>query len=112
MKYSLDLSNFLEDISSLSQSIFLPYFFALFILEGLLISLCYTLELCILYGVSFPFLLLFAFLLSLAICKASSNHFASCISFSLGWFWSLPPVQCYKPLSIVPQTLCLPDLIL
>ena len=41
-----------------------------------------------------------------AICKASSgNHFASCISFSLGWFWSPPPVQCYEPLSIVLQAL-------
>ena len=35
----------------------------------------------------------------------------SCISFSLGWFWSLPPVRCYKPLSIVLQALSLPDLI-
>ena len=34
----------------------------------------------------------------------------SCISFSLGWFWSLSPVQCYKSLSIVLQALCLPDL--
>ena len=33
----------------------------------------------------------------------------SCISFSLGWFWSLPPVQCYKPLSIVLQAVCLSD---
>ena len=36
---------------------------------------------------------------------------SSCISFSLGWFWSLPPIQCYEPLSIVLQALCLPDLI-
>ena len=34
-----------------------------------------------------------------------------CISFSWEWFWSLPPVQCYKPLSIVLQALGLPDLI-
>jgi len=34
-----------------------------------------------------------------------------CISFSLGWFWSPPPVQCYRPPSIVLQVLCLPDLI-
>ena len=33
-----------------------------------------------------------------------------CISFSLGWFWSLPPVPCYELLSIVLQALCLPDL--
>ena len=30
-----------------------------------------------------------------------------CVSFSLGWFWSLPPVQCYEPPSIVLQALYL-----
>ena len=54
----------------------------------------------------------FASLLFSAICKASShNHFAFCISFSWGWSWSLPPVQCYGPLSIVLQALRLSDLI-
>ena len=33
------------------------------------------------------------------------------ISFSWGWFWSLPPVQCYKLPSVVLQALCLSDLI-
>ena len=33
------------------------------------------------------------------------------ISFSQGWFWSSPPVQCYQPLSIVLQALYLSDLI-
>ena len=28
-----------------------------------------------------------------------------CISFSWGWSWSLPPVQCHEPLSIVLQAL-------
>ena len=28
-----------------------------------------------------------------------------CISFSWGWCWSLPPVQCHEPLSIVLQAL-------
>ena len=41
-----------------------------------------------------------------AICKASSaTTLPFCISFSLGWFWSLPPVQCYEALSIVLQAL-------
>ena len=31
--------------------------------------------------------------------------------FSLGWFWSLPPIQCYEPPSIVLQALHLPDLV-
>ena len=34
-----------------------------------------------------------------------------CSSFSLGWFWSLSSIQCYKPASIVFQALCLSDLI-
>ena len=37
--------------------------------------------------------------------------FPSCISYSLGWFWSLPPVLCYKSLSIVLRILCLMYLI-
>ena len=36
---------------------------------------------------------------------------SSGISFSLGLFWSLPPVQCYTPLSTVLQALCIPDII-
>ena len=35
-----------------------------------------------------------------------------CISFSLGRFWSAPPVQCYESLSIALQVLCLSDPIL
>ena len=72
MKYSLGISNFLEEISSLSHSVVFLYFFALIAEEG------YSLELCIQVGISFLFS--FAFLASLhfeAICKASSdNHFA------------------------------------
>ena len=49
----------------------------------------------------------FASLLFSAICKASSDsHLPVCISFSWGWFWSPPPVQCHEPLSIVLQALC------
>ena len=48
----------------------------------------------------------FLSLLYLAICKFSSdNHFAFLLSFSWGWFWSLPPVQCHEPSSIVLQAL-------
>ena len=51
-------------------------------------------------------------LLFSAICKASSdNHFTFLHFFFLAWVWSLPPVQCYKPPSIVLQALFLPDLI-
>ena len=68
MKCSLGISNFLEEISSLSHSTVFLYFFAL-ITEGFLISPCYSLELCIQMGISF----LFASLLFTAICKASSD---------------------------------------
>ena len=47
MKCSLGISNFLEEMSSLSHSIVFLYFFALFTLKGFLISPCYSLELCI-----------------------------------------------------------------
>ena len=82
MKCSLGISNFLEEISSLSHSIILFYFiffyfFALIAEEGFLISPCYSLELCIQMDISFLFSFAFASLLFSAICKDSSdNHFA------------------------------------
>ena len=45
MLCSLGISNFLEEISSLSHSIVFLYFLALITEEGFLISLCYSLEL-------------------------------------------------------------------
>ena len=83
MKCSLGISNFLEEISSLSHSIVFLYFFALIVEEGFLISPGYSLELCIqMEYLSFP-PLLFISLSFTAICKASSdNHFAFFISFS------------------------------
>src|SRR5574339_605051 len=61
MKYSLGISNFLEEISSLSYSIVFLYFFALITEEGFLISPCYSLELCIQMGISFLFSFAFCF---------------------------------------------------
>ena len=105
MKCSLGISNFLEEISSLSCSVVFLYFFALIAEEGFLISPCYSLELCIQMGISF--LLSFAFYFSFtAICKASSDsHFAFLHFFFLGWSCSLSPVQCHKPPSMVHQAL-------
>ena len=77
MKCSLGISDFLEDISSLSHSIVFLYFFALIAEEGFLISPCYSLELCIQMVYLFFSPLLLASLLFIAICKASSDgHFA------------------------------------
>ena len=57
----LGISNFLEEISSLSHSIVFLYFFALISKEGFLISLCYSLELFIQMGISFLFSFAFSF---------------------------------------------------
>ena len=56
MKCSLGISDFLEEISSLSHSIVFLYFFTLITEEGFLISPFYSLELCIQMDI-FPFLL-------------------------------------------------------
>ena len=53
MKCSLGISNFLEEISSLSDSVIFLYFFALIAEEGFLMSSCYSLELCIQMLISF-----------------------------------------------------------
>ena len=61
MKCSLGISNFLEEISSLSNSVVFLYLFALITEEGFLISPCYSLELCIQMGISFLFSFAFHF---------------------------------------------------
>ena len=53
MKCFVGISNFHEEISSLSHSIVFLYFFALTAEEGFFISPCYYLELCIQMGISF-----------------------------------------------------------
>ena len=85
MKCSLGISNFLEEISSLSHAIVFLYFFALITKEGF-ISHSSSLELCIQMGISFFFLLsLLLCLIFSAFCKASSdNHFAFFHFFFLG----------------------------
>ena len=60
MKCSLGMSNFLEEIASLSNSIVFLCFFALITEEGFLISPCHSLELCI----EMVILLLFSFAFS------------------------------------------------
>ena len=58
---SLGISNFLEEISSLSHSFLFLYFFSLINEEGFLISSCYSLELCIQMLISFLFSFAFHF---------------------------------------------------
>ena len=59
---SFGISNFLEEISSLSHSIVFLYFFALIAEECFLFFSCYSLELCF-QMLIFPFLLCFLLLL-------------------------------------------------
>ena len=85
MKCSLGISNFLEEISSLSHSVVFLYFFALIAEEVFLIFPCYSLELCIQMLYFSFFLLPLVSLLFSAICKAlSDNHFAFLHFFFLG----------------------------
>ena len=111
MKYSLGNSNFLDEISSLSHSIVFLYFFALIAVEGFLISPCYSLEFYIQLGISFLFSFAFCFTSQLFIRAPQTTIWPFCIFFSLGWSWSLPPVQYQEPPSIILQALCLSDLI-
>ena len=77
MKCSLGISNFLEEICSLSHSVVFLHFFALIAKECFLISPCYSLEFCIQMGYRSFFPLPFTSLFFIAVCKASSdNHFA------------------------------------
>ena len=80
--------------------------------EGFLISPWYSLELCTEMGIFF----LFSFTLSLFFSQIfvrppQTTILPFHISFSQGWFWSLSPVQCHEPLSIVLQAFCLSDII-
>ena len=88
----LGISNFLEEISSLSHSVVFLYFFALITDEGFIISPCYSLELCIQMGISsfspLPSLLFFSQLFVFS----SDNHFAFLHFFFLGMV--LIPASC------------------
>ena len=93
MKYSLGISHFLEEISSLFHSIVFLYFFALITEVGFLISPCYSSEL---FFCPLPF----ASFLFTAICKASSdNHFSFWHFFFLGM--ALITYSCLMSLTFV-----------
>ena len=94
MKFSLGISNFLEELSSLSHSIVFLYFFALITEEGFLISPCYSVELCIPMAISFLYLYIF-FFSQLFVKPPQTTILPFCISFPWEWSWSLSPVQCH-----------------
>ena len=86
MKCSLSISNFLEEISSLSHSIAFLYFFALITEEVFLISPCYSLELCIQMGIALLFSFAFCFSSQLFVRPPQRFILPFCISFP--WEWS------------------------
>ena len=98
-------STFLEEISSLSHSIvFLSFFAHLRRPSYLSLLISGILEFSSVYLSLSP--LPFASLFSSAISKPpQTTTLPSYISFSLRWFWSLPPAQCYESLSIILQAL-------
>ena len=110
MKFSLCISNFLEEISSLSHSVVFLYFFIdrwgrlsyhFLLFFGILHSSAYI----------FPFLHCFSLLFfsQLFVRPAQTAILLFCICFPWGWSWFLSPVQCHKPHSIVHQALYLSD---
>ena len=112
LKCSLGISNFLEEISSLSHSVVFLYFFAFIAEEGFLIFPCYSLELWIQMLISFLFSFAFHFSFSqLFVRPPQTAILLFCISFPWGWSWSLSPVQCHEPPFIVHQALYLSDLV-
>ena len=96
MKCFLGISNFLEELSGLSHSIVFLHFFALITEEGFVISLCYSLELCIPMAVSFLCLYLF-FFSQLFVKPPQTTILPFCVSFSCEWSLSLSPAQCHEP---------------
>ena len=77
----MKISNFLEELSSLSHFIVFLYFFSLLSEEGFLISPCYSVVLCIQWVYHFFSPLLFASLLYIAICKVSSDSHLTFLNF-------------------------------
>ena len=61
-------------------------------------------------GYTFPFLLclLLLFFSQLFVMPPQTTILPFCISFSWGWSWSLPPLQCHEPPSIVLHRLLCP----
>ena len=94
MKCSLGISNFLEEISSLSYSVVFLYFFALIAEEGFLISSCYSLELCIQMLISFLCSFAFRFSFSQLFVRPPRQPFCFFAFLFHGGGGVLIPVSC------------------
>ena len=111
MKCPLGISNFLEEISSLSQSVVFLYIFLLITDEAFLISPCYSLELYIQMGICFLFSFAFLFFSLLFVMLPQTAILLFLHFFSLGMVLILSPIQFHEPPSIVHVALCLSDLV-
>ena len=115
MKCSFDISNFLEEISSLSYSVVFLYFFALITEEGFLLSYLSLLFFGTLHsnGYIFPFLLCFSLLFfpQLFVRPPQTAILLFGIYFSWGFSSSVTPIKCNEPPSILLHGLCLSDLV-
>ena len=109
MKYSIGISNFLEEISSLSYSIVFLYLF-IYTDHWKALSLLAILHLNEYVFLFLLWLLLF-FFSQLFVTPPQTPILPFFISFSWGWSWSLPPIQCHRLPFIVLQAHCLSDLI-
>ena len=87
MKCSLGISNFFEEISSLSHSTVFLYFFALITEEAFLIFPCYSVELCI-QMYTFPFLLCLLLLFFSQLFVRS--HQTTILPFFISFSWEAP----------------------
>ena len=111
MKFSFGISDFLEEISSLSHSIVFLYFFALIAEEGSHLSLLFFGTLYSNGYISFSPLPLDSLLFTVIYKASSDSHFAFFAFLFLGDGFDHHPVQCHESLSIVLQGLYLSDLI-
>ena len=100
MKCSFSISNFLEEIYRS-----FPFYYLHWSLRKAFLSLLAILWNSALKWKYLSFSpLLFISHLFITIWKVSSDNLCLfCISFLWGWSWSLSPIQCHEPPSIVPQ---------
>jgi len=94
MKYSLGISDILEEISSLSYSVVFLSFFALITEEGFLFlrAILWNSAFKWVY-LSFSPLTLASLLFMLFVRPPQKTILPFCMSFSWGWCWSLPAMQ-------------------
>ena len=91
-------SNFFKKLCSLSNSIVFLFLFIAHLRRPSYLSLLFSGTLHFSAGYIFPFLpwLLLLFFPHIFVKSPQTTTLPSCVSFSLGWFQSLSPIQCYK----------------